>query len=117
MIDSKEKHRIRVTRLLEDGSEVPFEDDESNKPIDCEGFVIAGMTKTGDNTMDSHLFLHNCGTSEIASMMEASDELSKAAILIQLKNIADVMSKFPFFGSGGGGTVNDYPSSPCPHEG
>lgn len=92
MIDKTQRHRIRITRLLEDGSEVPFDDEKWDKPIDCNGFVVVGMTAKGENMMDCRSAIHNCGINEIASIMKTSDELNNASRLLQLNAIADALS-------------------------
>ena len=102
MINAKEKYRIRITRLLEDGSEVPFGEGECGKAIDCNGFFVTGMTAATGGFYSS-TFIHDCAIADIAMAIKNNNTLNAAATFAQAHAIKETMEKLVAAGFAGGG--------------
>ena len=101
MIDAKEKYRIRITRLLEDGSEVPFDEGECGKAIDCNGFFVTGMTAATGGFSSSTL-IHGCAIVDIAMVLKDNKTLNAASTFAQAHAIKETAERLVAAGFAGG---------------
>ena len=88
-MDGSMKMRIRLSKVLEDGTEAEFDNETFNKPIDCNGMTLIAMSKEEDKEDGAmvRVMMHNITNREVAAAIASSEDLRQSATVAMLSGL------------------------------